>query len=94
MNTIISVPKFNPVSIEVLYEQLEDENSPVSQYIQSSTLNFILRSLTTKERQTFMLFFTQEGSSEQAFIYAEAKINNFDSELQKHIFLAMESLLE
>lgn len=94
MNTKTHSSRYNPISLEVLYEQLEDEGSAISEYIKSSTLNFILSSLKVHERHTFMLLLTNEGPIEPAFIYAKDKINNFDSKLQKHITRALEKLLE
>jgi hypothetical protein len=94
MNTNLGSPPYNPITIEVLYEQLEDEESPVSEYIRSCTLNFILKELEIPERQTFLHLLAGDGDPDPAFAYAEGKIQDFDTRLQLHINDAMVKLLE
>lgn len=94
MNTNLGQPLYDPITIEVLYEQLEDEDSPVSEYIRSCTLNFILKELAIPERKTFLYLLNKDDDPDPAFAYAEGKIKDFDTRLQLHINDAMVKLLE
>jgi hypothetical protein len=75
----------------LIYEELEDPESEVSEFVNSFTLNFIVKSLDVEDRQNFvdlMLQAEREGSEEgyiKVWDYAKRNISDFEKKYQEKL---------
>lgn len=82
-NLLNFIRKIN-LSIQ-LFEELEDDNSPLVNFINSYTLNYIVSRLTPDKRQEFVNLLKQDASDDKIWQFVNKYIENFSDNYAKEL---------
>ena len=69
----------------LMFEELEDQDSPLVSFINSFTLNYIIFKLKKVNRQEFISLLEQETSEEKVWQFIRKHIKNFDGDYQEEL---------
>jgi len=74
------------INLDILtFEELEDQSSPLVNFINSFTLNYIVSKLTPQKRQEFMELVEKETNSDKIWQFLKENIKNFEKGYEKEL---------
>jgi len=74
------------INLDILtFEELEDQSSPLVNFINSFTLNYIVSKLTPQKRQEFMELVEKETNSDKIWQFLKENIKNFEKGYEKDL---------
>ncbi len=69
----------------LMFEELEDQDSPLVSFINSFTLNYIVSGLNQSERQKFVDLLEHEADDDNVWQFVRKHIKNFDENYEKEL---------
>jgi len=69
----------------LMFEELEDQSSPLVNFINSFTLNYIVSRLTPSKRQKFADLLEHEADDDKIWQFAKKHIKNFDQDYEEKL---------
>ncbi len=68
-----------------MFEELEDQNSPLVNFINSFTFNHIISSLDETNRQQFIDLLERENNDDKVWQFVKENIANFEENYEKEL---------
>lgn len=68
-----------------MFEELEDQNSPLVNFINSFTFNHIISSLDKTNRQQFIDLLERENNDDKVWQFVKENIANFEENYEKEL---------
>lgn len=69
----------------LMFGELEDQDSPLVKFINSFTLNYIVKNLDQVKRQDFVNLLEQENGDEKIWQFVKKNIKNFEESYEKEL---------
>lgn len=78
----------------MIFEQLEDPESVMSEFVRMFTLRFILERLSLENRREFVMLLEEEQHESDLLAYLQENITNFETEYKEALAIALTEIKE